>query len=131
MINFKKTICLCLSAVMVGCASSPQVVVDPQSITDGVKYNRDMAECKTISENYDASSATAGSAMLGAGAAIGTAALVLATGGLYLLPAGAAAAGGGGAAIGGGISKSKENEARERIWADCLTGRGYKAYTSK
>ena len=37
----------------------------------------------------------------------------------------------GGAAIGGGISKSKENEARERIWADCLNGRGYKAYTSK
>ena len=116
---------------LVGCASSPQVVVDPQSITDGIKYNKDMAECKAISENYDASSATTGSAVLGAGVALGTAALVLATGGLYLLPAGAAAAGGGGAAVGGGISKSKENAARERIWADCLTGRGYKAYTSK
>jgi hypothetical protein len=127
----KKIICIFTCVTLVGCASSPQVVVDPQSITDGIKYNKDMAECKAISENYDASSATTGSAMLGAGAAIGTAALVLATGGLYLLPAGAAAAGGGGAAIGGGISKSKENEARERIWADCLTGRGYKAYTSK
>lgn len=129
--SIKKPLCLGLALIMVGCASSPQVVVDPQSISDGIKYNRDMAECKTISENYDASTATAGSAALGAGAAIGTAALVLATGGLYLLPAGVAAAGGGGAAIGGGISKSKENEARERIWADCLTGRGYKAYTSK
>lgn len=116
---------------MFGCASKPQVVVDSKSITDGIKYNNDMAECKLISENYDASSATTGSAVIGAGTAIGTAALVLATGGLYLLPAGIAAAGGGGAAIGGGISKSKENEARERIWAHCLTGRGYKAYTSK
>jgi hypothetical protein len=127
----KKIICIFTSIALVGCASSPQVIVDPQSITDGIKYNKDMAECKAISENYDASSATTGSAVLGAGVALGTAALVLATGGLYLLPAGAAAAGGGGAAVGGGISKSKENAARERIWADCLTGRGYKAYTSK
>ena len=129
--NMRKIICTFASVALIGCASSPQVVVDPKSISDGIKYNKDMAECKAISENYDASSATTGSAMLGAGAAIGTAALVLATGGLYLLPAGVIAAGGGGAAIGGGISKSRENQARESIWAECLTGRGYKAYTSK
>ena len=122
---------IALTAGIVGCSSGPQVIVDPTSITDGVKYNRDMAECKNLSENYDASAATAGSAMLGAGAAVGTAALVLATGGLYLLPAGILAAGGGGAAVGGGISQSRENQAKEKIWADCLTGRGYKAYSSK
>jgi hypothetical protein len=127
----KKIILATVIVVVVGCASSPQVIVDPKSISDGIKYNRDMAECKTISENYDASAATAGSAMLGAGAAVGTAALVLATGGLYLLPAGVAIAGGGGAAVGGGISQSRENQAREKIWADCLNDRGYKAYTSK
>ncbi len=127
----KKIIAISVVASLVGCASSPQVIVDPKSVTDGIKYNRDMAECKTISENYDASAATAGSAMLGAGAGIGTAALVLATGGLYLLPAGVAVAGGGGAAVGGGISQSRESQAREKIWADCLNDRGYKAYTSK
>jgi hypothetical protein len=127
----KKIISAIVVLSLFGCASNPQVIVDPKSVTDGVKYNRDMAECKTISENYDASAATAGSAMLGAGAAVGTAALVLATGGLYLLPAGVAVAGGGGAAVGGGISQSRESQAREKIWADCLNDRGYKAYTSK
>ena len=127
----KKIVLLVSIASIVGCASSPQVIVDPKSITDGIKYNRDMAECKNLSENYDASAATAGSAMLGAGAAVGTAALVLATGGLYLLPAGIAVAGGGGAAVGSGISQSRENQAKEKIWADCLNGRGYKAYSSK
>ena len=126
----KKMISLLVIGSVVGCASNPQIVVDPKSVSDGVKYDRDMAECKTMSENYDASAATAGSAMLGAGAAVGSAALILATGGLYLLPAGIAAAGAGGAAAGGSISKSKENQAREKIWADCMNDRGYKAYTS-
>ena len=113
------------------CASSPQVVVDPKSITDQGKYSRDMADCKTLSENYDLSDATTGSALTGAGIAVGTVAAILATGGLYLLPAGAAVAGGAGAGVGGGISKSRENQAREKIWADCLNDKGYKAYTSK
>jgi hypothetical protein len=127
----KKIIAITVCISLFGCAAAPQVAVDPQSIKDVDKYNKDMAECKAISETYDASGATAGNAALGAGAAIGTAALVLATGGLYLLPAGVAAAGGGGAAVGGGISQSKENNAREKIWADCLTGRGYKAFSSR
>jgi hypothetical protein len=127
----KKIILLTVILGIVGCSSGPQVIVDPKSVTDGVQYNRDMAECKTLSENYDASAATAGSAMLGAGATVATAALVLATGGLYLLPSGIAVAAGGGAAAGGGMSQSKENQAREKIWAECLNGRGYKAYTSK
>jgi hypothetical protein len=127
----KKIILLAVILSIVGCSSGPQVIVDPKSVTDGVQYNRDMAECKTLSENYDGSAATAGSAMLGAGAAVATAALVLATGGLYLLPAGIAVAGGGGAAIGGGISQSRENQAREKVWAECLNGRGYKAFSAK
>lgn len=127
----KKITAFALILSLVGCASNPQVIVDPKSITDGVKYNRDMAECKTMSENYDTGAANAGSAMLGAGAGVATAALVLATGGLYLLPAGIVVAGGGGAALGGGISQSRESQAREKIWAECLNDRGYKAYTSK
>lgn len=121
---------LIIAGSMVACASSPQVVVDPKSIKDVFQYEKDLAECKAVSQGYDASGATTGSAVLGAGAAVGTAALVLATGGLYLLPAGIAAAGAGGAAVGGGLSKNKEGRAREKIWAECLTERGYKAYTS-
>ena len=115
---------------LASCATSPQVAVDPKSIKDVAQYDKDLAECKAVSQGYDASGATAGSAALGAGAAVGTAALVLATGGLYLLPAGIAMAAGGGAAVGGGISKNKEGRAREKIWAECLNERGYKAYTS-
>jgi hypothetical protein len=126
-----KFICILLSATLGACASSPQIVIDPQSITDMTKYNSDLTECKSISEGYDASGATAGSAALGAGVALGTVAAVLATGGMYLLVPGIAAASGGGAAIGGGIGQSKENSAKERIWADCMNGRGYKAFTSR
>ena len=122
---------LVFSSSILGCSTTPQVIVDPKSVSDGIKFNRDMAECKAISENYDMSDATAGSAIIGAGAAVGTAALILATGGLYLLPAGVALAGGGGAVVGGGVSKAKESQAREKIWADCLNDRGYKAYTSR
>ena len=67
--------------------------------------------------------------MLGGAAAVGTTTAILATGGLYLLPAGAALFGGGGAAIGSGISKSKQNDARQKIWAECMNKRGYEAYT--
>jgi hypothetical protein len=126
-----KFICILFSVTLSSCASSPQIVIDPQSITDMTKYNGDMTECKAISEGYDAGGATAGSAVLGAGLALGTVAAILATGGLYLLVPGIVAASGGGAAIGGGIGQSKENSAKERIWADCMTGRGYKAFTSR
>lgn len=119
-----------LILTLAGCATSPQVVVDPKSIKDVAQYDKDLAECKAVSQGYDASGATTGSALLGAGAAVGTAALVLATGGLYLLPAGIAMAGAGGAAVGGGVSQNKEGRAREKIWAECLNERGYKAYTS-
>lgn len=126
----KKAISWVLCVTLSACAAGPQIAIDPKSITDTAQYEKDLGECKAVSENYDTSGATAGSALLGAGAAVGTAALVLATGGLYLLPVGIAAAGGGGAAVGGGISKNKESNARERIWAQCMTDRGYKAYTS-
>ena len=129
--NMKKFICILILIVLSGCASAPQIVIDPQSITDMSKHNADMTECKAISEGYDASAATGGTALLGAGLAVGTVAAVLATGGLYLLVPGIAIAGGGGAAVGGGIGMSKENSAKERIWADCMNGRGYKAFTSR
>ena len=127
---FNSAITGLLSMTLIACSTTPQVVIDPASIKDVTKYDTDLAQCKAVSEGYDASTATAGSAVIGAGAAVGTAALVLATGGMYLLPAGIAMAGAGGAAVGGGMSQNKESRAREKIWANCMTERGYKAYTS-
>lgn len=126
-----KYLSILLSLVFLSsCATKPQVVVDPQSIADVTKYEKDMAECETLSKGYDGTNAVAGSAALGAGAALGTTAAILATGGAYLLPAGIVLAAGGGAALGGGLSKSKVNRAQEKIWANCMTERGYKAFTS-
>lgn len=124
LISFLVAICL------ISCSAPPQVVVDPKSIKDIAQYESDMAECKTVSESYDASTATAGSAVLGAGAALGTAAMILATGGLYLLPSGVAVVGAGGATAGGEVSQNRESRAREKIWASCMSERGYRAYSS-
>ena len=112
------------------CAGGPKIAVDPQSITDGEKYQKDLEECRIVSKNYDSTGSVAGSAAVGALAGVGTIAAIIATGGLYLLPAGAALAGGTGAGIGGGISKNKESRAQEKIWANCMNTRGYKAYSS-
>ena len=115
--------------VLSSCASDPKITVDPKSVKDMGKYQVDLKECKDIAMNFENKDAQTKSAALGAGAAVATTSAIIATGGLYLLPAGAALFGGGGAAIGSGISKSKQNDARQKIWADCMNKRGYDAYT--
>ena len=115
--------------VLSSCASDPKITVDPKSVKDIGKYQVDLKECKDIAMNFENKDAQAKSAALGAGAAVATTSAIIATGGLYLLPAGAALFGGGGAAIGSGYSKSKQNEARQKIWAECMNKRGYDAYT--
>jgi len=112
------------------CASKPKIAVDPSSIKDVAKYEKDVEECRAVSLNYDSSDAVAKSAAVGAVGSLTAAVAVLATGGLYLLPAGAAVVGGTGAAVGGGVASSKQNAAQEKIWAACMVDRGYKAYTS-
>ena len=124
----KKLIALVLVGSLSACAAGPQLVIDPQSITDSKKYVSDLNACTEIAKGYSAGAATAGSAALGAGAAVVGAGLVLATGGLILLPVGIIAAGAGGAAAGGGLAHGKQSRARENIEAQCMTERGYKAY---
>jgi len=119
---------LCL-VFAVACASDPKITVDPKSVSDMNQYQDDLKECKEIAMKFDNKDAQGKSALLGGAAAVGTTTAILATGGLYLLPAGAALFGGGGAAIGSGISKSKQNDARQKIWAECMNKRGYEAYT--
>jgi len=131
--QLKKIISGMLCVSVAGCAAGPQIAIDPKSITDTVKYEREMAECKAVAESYNLSSSTGKSAI--AGAAVGgvaVAGIATAVAGAVFAPAipfiiAGSAAGGG---IAGGISKNKETAAREKILAECMTERGYKAYTS-
>jgi len=111
------------------CASDPKITIDPKSVKDIGKYQIDLKECKDIAMNFENKDAQVKSAALGAAGVVGTIGAIAATGGLYLLPAGAVLFGGGGAAIGSGLTKSKQNDARQKIWADCMNKRGYDAYT--
>jgi hypothetical protein len=130
-----RLVCLFLAAALfVGCASGPQVVVDPRSITSEAHYRKDMSECQAIAQSYDRSTATGVNTVAGA-AVGGTAVAGIATavaGAIFwpAIPFIAAGAVAGGAA-GGGMTKSGETASREKILADCLTDRGYKAYSPR
>lgn len=119
-----------ISSFLCACASDPQIVVDPQSITDQAKYQKDLQECKTLSLTYTQDNEKTTGASIGAVAALGTATAVLATGGMYLLPGGALVVAGGGAALGSRSATGKEISTQEQIWAQCMGKRGYSAYTS-
>lgn len=120
--------------VLAGCASDPQVAIDPKSIVDTAKYKADKNECTAIAKNYDLSGNAVKNAAVGAavgGAAV--AGVATAVAGAVFAPAipfilAGSAAGG---TLMGGMSKKKETEAREAILAQCMTERGYKAYSSK
>ncbi len=116
--------------ILHSCAAAPKIAVDPSSITDVAKYEKDYEECRAVSLAYDNSDAAGKSAALGAGGALIGATAILATGGLYLLPGGVAIVGGAGAAAGKGAADKSQNKAQEKIWASCMNDRGYKAYTS-
>jgi hypothetical protein len=127
--RFATAVSVMTTVAIVGCAAGPQLVVDPSSISDQKKYMADRKECVELSKNYSAASAKAGGAAVGAAAGLGTAALIAATGGLFFLPAGIAVAAGGGAALGSKSAKNTQSRAREKIQAECMNDRGYKAYT--
>ena len=108
--------------------------MDPKSIVDTAKYEADKKECVAIAKNYDLSKNAVKNAAVGAaagGAAV--AGVATAVAGAVFAPAipfilAGSAAGG---ALMGGSAKKKETAAREAILAQCMTDRGYKAYTSQ
>jgi hypothetical protein len=118
-------------ALAVGCASKPQIAVDPRTIANQAKYEQDLTECTTVAENYDLTEGTAKTAIVGAAAGGGAAAgVATAIAGAIFWPAipfiaGAALVVGTGS---GGVVKVKEADARETILSDCMTERGYKTY---
>lgn len=116
------------------CASAPQVAIDPKSITDTVKYQKDMDECKAVAASYDLSEGVGKNAAAGAAVGAATVAgIATAVAGAVFAPAIPFILAGGavGGAAGGGMTKSSETQARESILAECMTERGYKAYKPK
>lgn len=117
--------------ILVGCASKPQIAVDPKTIPNKAKYEQDVTECTTVAENYDLTEGTAKTAVVGAAVGGGAAAgVATAIAGAIFWPAipfiaGAALVVGTGS---GGVVKVKEADARETILSDCMTERGYKTY---
>jgi outer membrane lipoprotein SlyB len=122
---------LIMILILGGCASKPQMVVDPQSIKDQAKYEIDAGECLEIARSFDLSGNTAAKAV--GGAAIGGAAvagIASAVAGAVFAPAipfivAGSLAGGG---MWGAASTKEERRAREKILVQCLNDRGYKAY---
>ena len=118
-------------AALAGCSSPPKVIVDPKSVSDSTKYNSDLNECTNLANTYDLSGDTTKNAALGAAAGgVAVAGIATAVAGAIFWPAipfiAAGTLLGGGTA--GGMTNSDQGKARERILADCLTDRGYKAY---
>lgn len=125
------TSCALAIALIAGCASKPQIAVDPKTIPNKAKYEQDVNECTAVAENYDLTEGTAKTAIVGAAAGGGAAAgVATAIAGAIFWPAipfiaGAALVVGTGS---GGVVKVKEADARETILSDCMTERGYKTY---
>lgn len=127
----KFTACALAITLIGGCASKPQIAVDPRTVVNQAKYEQDLNECTAVAENYDLTEGTAKTAIVGAAAGGGAAAgVAAAVAGAIFWPAipfiaGAAVVVGTGS---GGVVKVKEAEARETILSDCMTERGYKTY---
>jgi hypothetical protein len=130
----KKILAIVFLLLLSACASTPQVAVDPKSIVDVVKYNKDKDECTAVATSYDLSGKVGANTAVGAvagGAAV--AGIATAVAGAIFWPAipfivAGTAVGGG---VGGGMSKQEETQAREKILSECMTDRGYKTYAPK
>lgn len=129
----QRLIVLAMGLSLAACSTTKlQVAVDPATVPDAVKFDADKDQCQRLALEYDLSGRKLAvgttTAVAAGGAAAGVATIVA---GAVFLPAlpfivGAAAVGG---ATGGGLTEMKERQAREKIYAECLRGRGYTAYT--
>jgi hypothetical protein len=127
-------ITLAAATLAVGCASAPQLVVDPKSITSEVRYKTDFDECRAISRSYDRGDATVKNAAVGTvvgGTAV--AGVATAVAGAVFLPAipfivAGAALGG---LAGGGTTKISETKAQEHILAECMAAKGYSVFKAE
>ncbi|HAX92178.1 MAG TPA: glycine zipper family protein [Rhodospirillaceae bacterium] len=98
-------------------------VVDTKDI-DMVKYQQDMAECRTLADQVDVMQNTATSGLIGTGLGAAAGAAIGAIGGD---PGTGAATGAALGALGGGGSGAMSAlDRKKNILNNCLSGRGYK-----
>ena len=114
-----------------GCASTPQIIVDPSSIADQKKYEVDASECLKTARIFDLTGATGAKVLSGAligGGAV--AAIVTAVAGAVFAPAIPCIVAGGlaGGGLWGASFSKEERKAREKIMVQCLNDQGYKSY---
>ena len=123
-------ICIVL---LISCASSsPQMIIDPASVSDANQLPIDQSECTSIAQQYDLTGEIVakgiGGGAIGAVAVAGIATAI--SGGLFApaipwILAGGSATG----AIWGSSASKNEIVARENILRECMTDRGYRVYS--
>jgi hypothetical protein len=123
-------LCIVFSA---GC-SSVNVVVDPTSIRNQARFDRDSAQCQYLAESYDLQNDKLANSAIGAGTGamttVGLASAIIGTLHVPSLPfMMAGTLGGGGAGM--GWSTYKESAVQEKILTQCLNRKGYRAYSAE
>ena len=104
-----------LSILVAGCAANPKPIIDTKGV-DPELYAQDMAECEVYTEEViiaaGAAKGTAAGAAVGAatGAVTGDVGRSAALGGIY----------------GGTRSALDGDREQQRIWKNCMRGRGYR-----
>jgi hypothetical protein len=116
-----------------GC-SSVNVVVDPTSIRNQARFDRDSAECQYLAESYDLRNDKVANTAIGAGTGamttVGLASAIIGTLHVPTMPFMLAGTlGGGGAGV--GWSSYKESAVQEKILTQCLNRKGYRAYSAE
>lgn len=100
-------------------------VVDPASIKNENKYYRDNAECKALAKDAKGGAGkVAKDTAIGAGVGAGTGALIGAIGGSVGKGLGVGAVVGG--VAGGGRSVYKNHKDYDKVYKNCMRGRGYR-----
>ena len=104
-----------LAIVLAGCAANPKPIIDTKGV-DPELYAQDMAECEAYTEEV----------IIAAGAAKGTATGVAvgAATGMVTGNVGDSAALGG--IYGGTRSALEADREQQRVWKNCMRGRGYR-----
>ena len=102
-------------ALISGCAANPDPIIDMQGV-DPVRYERDLAECKTYKDQIRTETGAAKGAAGGA-----------AVGGAIGAITGDAAKGAGVGAVAGGAKSVQLNEReKQQVVKNCMRGRGYR-----
>ena len=123
-----------LCVVLITGCSSVNVVVDPTSIRNQARFDRDSAQCQYLAESYDLQNDKLVNTAIGAGTGamttVGLASAIIGTLHVPSLPfMMAGTLGGGGAGV--GWSTFKESAVQEKILTQCLNRKGYRAYSAE